>query len=204
MTLPATPPITAQDINVELGRSPTAAFDITGAEERALAGVPSGAISFTDFLGKSAVELSLTPATVVDGSESAGTTIISLATSQSSGTSARAGVRVRANGTIEAISGITSGLVYTQFNTATDWVIPNSAGGSDYTVNCTQSSGNTMGGDSLSTNLSLGSNREFYVDVPGQTSGSYAIRSAAGTLTITGPDGSVDIGFEFEAENDRE
>jgi hypothetical protein len=61
-----------------------------------------------------------------------------------------------------------------------------------------------MGGDSLSTNLSLGSNREFYVDVPGQTSGSYAIRSAAGTLTITGPDGSVDIGFEFEAENDRE
>lgn len=59
MTLPASPPITAQDINVELGRSATAPFSIDGAEERALAGVPSGAISFSDFLGKSNV-LSLT------------------------------------------------------------------------------------------------------------------------------------------------
>lgn len=55
MTLPASPPITAQDINVELGRAATAPFSIDGAEERALAGVPSGAISFSDFLGKSNV-----------------------------------------------------------------------------------------------------------------------------------------------------
>lgn len=59
MTLPASPPITAQDINVELGRSATAAFSIDGAEERALAGIPSGAISFSDFLGKSS-QLALT------------------------------------------------------------------------------------------------------------------------------------------------
>lgn len=56
MTLPATGAISAADINVELGRASTAAFDINGAEERALAGVPSGAISFDDFHGKSAVD----------------------------------------------------------------------------------------------------------------------------------------------------
>jgi len=53
MTLPASPPIKASDINVELGRSGSAAFDINGSEERALAGIPSGAIKFSDFLGKS-------------------------------------------------------------------------------------------------------------------------------------------------------
>lgn len=53
MTLQSSPPISAGDINVELGRARGAAFSITGAEERALAGKPSGAISFSDFLGKS-------------------------------------------------------------------------------------------------------------------------------------------------------
>ncbi|RJG46639.1 hypothetical protein [Mesorhizobium sp. DCY119] len=50
MTLPSSPPISASQINVELGRAPDAPFSITGAEERALAGVPSGPISFSDFL----------------------------------------------------------------------------------------------------------------------------------------------------------
>lgn len=53
MTLPASFPLSASQINVELGRAPTAPFDIQGAEERELAEVPSGAISFSDFLGKS-------------------------------------------------------------------------------------------------------------------------------------------------------
>lgn len=55
MTLPAAGPISASDINVELGRAATDPFDINGAAERALAGVPAGAISFDDFHGKSAV-----------------------------------------------------------------------------------------------------------------------------------------------------
>lgn len=54
MTLPASFPISKSQINVELGRAATDPFDIQGAEERELAGVPSGAISFSDFLGKSA------------------------------------------------------------------------------------------------------------------------------------------------------
>lgn len=54
MTLPASGTISASQINVELGRASNAAFDINGAAERELAEVPSGAISFSDFHGKSA------------------------------------------------------------------------------------------------------------------------------------------------------
>jgi len=71
MTLPATPPITAQDINVELGRAASAPFSINGAEERALAGIPSGAIAFTDFLGKTNAITWTTPVEA-SGSNTAG------------------------------------------------------------------------------------------------------------------------------------
>ena len=55
MTLPVSPnTITAADINVELGRAATDPFDINGAEERDLAEIASGPISFSDFWGKSA------------------------------------------------------------------------------------------------------------------------------------------------------
>lgn len=60
MTLPASGAMTAAMINVELGRSSTAPFDINGAAERALAGVPTGAISFADFYGKSSFNFSAT------------------------------------------------------------------------------------------------------------------------------------------------
>lgn len=53
MTLPASGAIDAAAINVELGRASTAAFDINGSAERSLAGIPSGAISFSSFYGKS-------------------------------------------------------------------------------------------------------------------------------------------------------
>lgn len=53
MTLPAAFPLSASQINVELGRAGGAAFDIQGAEERLLAQVPAGAISMSNFLGKS-------------------------------------------------------------------------------------------------------------------------------------------------------
>lgn len=54
MTLQASFPISVSDVNVELGRSAGAAFSMDGAVERALAGAPSGAYSFSDFLGKTA------------------------------------------------------------------------------------------------------------------------------------------------------
>jgi len=44
----------ASEINVELGRASNAAFSMDGAEERALAQVPTGPISMNDFIGKSA------------------------------------------------------------------------------------------------------------------------------------------------------
>lgn len=53
MTLPAAFPINTQQINVELGRAPGAAFNMLGAEERVLAQVPSGTVSMGNFLGKS-------------------------------------------------------------------------------------------------------------------------------------------------------
>ncbi|AUR85989.1 hypothetical protein NVP1081O_254 [Vibrio phage 1.081.O._10N.286.52.C2] len=53
MALPISGLITAAMINDELGRAQTAPFSLNGAEERALAGIPSGAISFADFYGKS-------------------------------------------------------------------------------------------------------------------------------------------------------
>lgn len=77
MTLPATPPITAQDINVELGRAASAPFSINGAEERALAGIPAGAIAFTDFLGKSAA-MSVTFVDTASGNNNIGSFSINI------------------------------------------------------------------------------------------------------------------------------
>ena len=54
MALPSSGTITAAMINVELGRVAGAAFSLNGTAERTLAGKPTGAISFSDFLGKSA------------------------------------------------------------------------------------------------------------------------------------------------------
>jgi len=44
----------ASEINVELSRASNAAFSMDGADERALAQVPTGQINFSDFIGKSA------------------------------------------------------------------------------------------------------------------------------------------------------
>lgn len=57
MTLPAAFPLSASQINVELGRAAGAAFDMQGAKERTLAGVAAGAISMSDFLSKSSIAI---------------------------------------------------------------------------------------------------------------------------------------------------
>lgn len=53
MTLPTSGPISASMINAELGRDSNARFHINGADERALAEVPTGLVTFADFYGKS-------------------------------------------------------------------------------------------------------------------------------------------------------
>ncbi|MCL1038331.1 hypothetical protein L2750_14450 [Shewanella submarina] len=55
MALPSSGKITAAMINKELGRAENAPFSLNGAAERALAGKPTGAISFADFHGKSSM-----------------------------------------------------------------------------------------------------------------------------------------------------
>lgn len=63
MTLPASGPISASNINLELRRASNATFNINGSLERALAGVLSGAISLSNFYGKTyptSVSLNLT------------------------------------------------------------------------------------------------------------------------------------------------
>lgn len=54
MALPTSGTITAAMINTELGRAAHAAFNLNDSAVRALAGRPSGAISFSDFYGKAA------------------------------------------------------------------------------------------------------------------------------------------------------
>lgn len=67
MTLPSALPISASQINVELGRAGTDPFDIQGTQERGLANVPSGPISFSDFAGKSSIGISLTYSSFTGG-----------------------------------------------------------------------------------------------------------------------------------------
>lgn len=53
MTLPSSGVMTAAMVNVELGRASNAFFNMNGAAERALAGVPSGGYGMNSFYGKS-------------------------------------------------------------------------------------------------------------------------------------------------------
>jgi hypothetical protein len=60
MALPSTGPLSMSQVNTELGRSSTATISLNESAVRTLAGVPSGAISFQNLRGKSALSVSAT------------------------------------------------------------------------------------------------------------------------------------------------
>jgi len=164
MALPSSPPITAQDINVELGRSPTAAFSIIGAEERALAGVPSGPISFSDFLGKSFAVVTLSATNFSNGSEIPGGSNITVDNNVFKGSSF-AGLRFGADGRLYAS---TAGSGWVQISASTDWIRPADLPDlSMYEVRLTESSGVTAFGGTgvanLGSWLSLDTTRDYEV-----------------------------------------
>ena len=66
MTLPASGQISLNQVNVELSRSGTATISLGEIAVRALAGVPSGAISMSNLWGKSAVTIFLSNLSIID------------------------------------------------------------------------------------------------------------------------------------------
>ena len=122
MTLPSTGVITAAMINVELGRASTAAFNINGAEERALAGKPSGAISFADFRGKS---------NTLPPIWTAGTSAVK---ESATGSYVTASINLNTNGTIDMNIGVDG-----------SW-LPSGASNGDYEWKWIRISGNTPNG----------------------------------------------------------
>jgi hypothetical protein len=202
MPLPPTPPITAQDINVELNRAPTAPFSIIGAEERALAGVPSGAISFTDFLGKSAATVTLSATSFINGTEYPGGTGLNVEHSVFSGTAA-AELLFSDNGRLYAATN--AGWV--QISSSTDWIIPHDLPDlSPYEVRLTETSGFTDSGGTGVSNLgdwqSLDTGRIYEVRQIG-ASGQARATYSNGTIDIRRSGNIVaSIGYSLFAEVD--
>lgn len=112
-----------RSVNLELSQAATAQISLNDANVRALAGVPSGAITIaTDFYGKSAVTVNFIDAYVISTSSSPAT----------------AAYRVDTDGfDYEGVQGVYSAL--------SQWVTPSSAGG-NYEVFATVTSGSVTTG----------------------------------------------------------
>lgn len=94
MTTPSVT-IKASDVNTELGKSSTALMSLNAADVRALAGVLSGQISYSNLRGKSSFTLAFTPSVAFDqrarATSSAGGYAFAQFTLNSDGTTASTG-----------------------------------------------------------------------------------------------------------------
>lgn len=95
------------------------------------------------------------------------------------------GVRFNSDGTVDANFGATGG-GYVQVDSATDWVIPNSAAPGDYEVMCTVDSGtiDTVASDAVDTWLPLTSTREWSKDTVGNASLTISVRKGSSGAAI--------------------
>jgi hypothetical protein len=124
-----------RSINLELGRSATASSNLNETALRTLAGVPSGAISLSDFYGKSNFAATLNAADYVRF------------------TNSPASFQVNTDGFVYASNGTTQLVQQYQWLTGIGT-------GSDYEVLASIVSGSVTG-DSLSVWLPLSSNRQW-------------------------------------------
>lgn len=161
--IPASGEISAGQINEELGRPFISQFNIGGSEERALAGVPTGEISFSDFHGKTVVDFSGIPATI----ESVRISPIQ----------ALAGYRINMDGTHETRN----------VNNFIDIVPQWSVSTVDKEVRLTKLSGSTSGGSNLGIWISAGSADIFTATTLGINTVQVRVEArSAVTLTILG------------------
>lgn len=118
---------------------------------------------------------------LIMGAVSAGVVTVSgetISDSQAAPGSSQAGVRFNSDGTVDQ----NVGGIYTQIDSLTDWIIPNSLASGAYEVRATLNSGTTpTGGESTNTWLSLSSNREWFHTRDGSTEG---VGSDTANLTI--------------------
>jgi hypothetical protein len=140
MTLQSSGAISLNNVNVELGRSGTTAINMNETVVRTLAGKASGAISMSDFYGKSNETVSLSNLTV----SSSG---------QFSSQSARY--------TLESDGDVITETTTFGIADAGDWISPKAAAPSDYQVRATLISGDTPGVGTFDTWLVLTSNRTW-------------------------------------------
>lgn len=136
MTLPASGIISANDINIELGVGGTTTFSLNQASARALAGVPSGTISYSDFYGASAGSVTL-PGTTTFNTQAAGAPT----------TTQTAGFKFKTDGTIDKMNNGVDAYIQDWWSAA-----PSGGIGSSYQVRATLSGGSAPNGSSSALN----------------------------------------------------
>ena len=136
---------------------------MTGAVHGVIASTPNGAVTLSGETG-------------IHGTGDIGTGFI-----------ANAAIVVRADGTIDKIE---TGVGTTQIDSATDWIIPNSAASSAYEVMIHEDSGtlNRSGQDAIDTWVALDQDREWGVLYSSPTPGS---KTCTATLSIRKNGGPV-------------
>jgi hypothetical protein len=167
MTLQTSGAISLNNVNVELGRSGTASINMNETAVRTLAGKASGAISMSDFYGKSNETITLS----------------GVAISSTGGGSQTATYTLESDGDIVRFTTpLGSGDIG-------DWISPKSAAPSNYEVRATLNSGSLTSGTTDSW-LALTSNRSWsltrvVVGAADQVDLTIEIRKGSGAVLAT-------------------